>query len=133
MNARTHNGKVCPYCGQPTEYVDSEVIYGRTYGMVYLCRPCDAWVGTHKGTDRALGRLANAELREWKKKAHGYFDALWKRKMQQGASKQKARGLAYKWLSGELGIPPKETHIGMFDVDQCKKVVEVCRKYHITG
>lgn len=128
-----HNGKVCPYCGHGTEYVDSEVIYGRSYGMVYICRPCDAWVGVHKGTDRALGRLADAELREWKKKAHGYFDILWKQKMQQGIGKQKARGLAYKWLSDELGIPPKETHIGMFDVDKCKKVVEVCRKYHITG
>lgn len=31
-------GKICPYCGKPTEYVDSSIIYGRSYGMIYLCR-----------------------------------------------------------------------------------------------
>lgn len=41
-------GKVCPYCGKPTEYVDSSVIYGRSYGMIYLCRDCRAYVGVHK-------------------------------------------------------------------------------------
>lgn len=50
-------GKVCPYCGRPTEFVDSSVIYGRSYGMIYLCRDCRAYVGVHKGTDQALGRL----------------------------------------------------------------------------
>ena len=41
----------CPYCGQQAEYVDSKVIYGRSYGMAYLCRNCDAYVGVHRGTD----------------------------------------------------------------------------------
>lgn len=69
-------GKICPYCGKPTEYVDSSVIYGRSYGMIYLCRDCRAYVGVHKGTDQALGRLANAELRKAKKEAHFYFDQI---------------------------------------------------------
>ena len=61
-------GKICPYCGQPTEYVDSAAVYhGISYGMIYLCRKCDAYVGVHRGTDKALGRLANRSLREWKK------------------------------------------------------------------
>lgn len=60
-------GKICPYCGQPTEYVDSAALYhGISYGMIYLCRKCDAYVGVHRGTDKALGRLANRSLREWK-------------------------------------------------------------------
>lgn len=25
-------GKVCPYCGKAAEYVDSSIIYGRSYG-----------------------------------------------------------------------------------------------------
>lgn len=113
-------GKKCPYCYAKTQYVDSIAIYGKSYGMVYLCHPCNAWVGVHKGTDKALGRLANAELREWKKLAHEAFDKIWKYKL-------KSRPGAYKWLSGQLGILPKYTHIGMFDVDQCKMVVEACR------
>lgn len=119
----------CPYCGEYAEYVDSEIIYGKSYGMVYLCKPCDAYVGVHEGTCHPLGRLANAELRKYKIQAHAYFDPLYKRKMEKGYSKGKARSKAYQWLSREMGIPAHETHIGMFDVGQCKKVIEVCSKY----
>lgn len=109
-------GKKCPYCGEPSIYTDSEVIYGKSYGMIYLCKPCDAYVGTHKSQpDVSLGRLANAELRAAKKLAHYYFDRLWK----DGYIK---RASAYKWLSNEMGIDPDHTHIGMFDVEQCAKV-----------
>lgn len=64
----------CDYCGRQAEYVDSKVVYGKSYGMMYLCRNCMAYVGVHKGTDKPLGRLANAELRYWKKRAHAVFD-----------------------------------------------------------
>jgi hypothetical protein len=124
-----NTGKVCPYCGSKTQFVDSVVIYGKSYGMVYLCEPCKAWVGVHKGTDKALGRLANEELREWKKKAHDLFDELWMRKVGQGFSYRNARTLAYKWLSDQMKIRVDQTHIGMFDVDRCKNVVELCSKY----
>jgi len=113
--------EICPYCKENTEYVDSSCIYGKSYGMIYLCRKCRAWVGVHKGTDKALGRLANDELREWKKKAHAAFDPIWK-------SNLKNRHQAYAWVSEQLNIPPEFTHIGMFGVDTCKKLVELCKK-----
>lgn len=69
----------CDYCGRQAEYVDSKAVYGKSYGMMYLCRNCMAYVGVHKGTDKPLGRLANAELRYWKKAAHAEFDPLWQR------------------------------------------------------
>lgn len=112
----------CDYCGSRAQYVDSQVIYGRSYGMIYLCKPCDAYVGVHRGTDVPLGRLANAELRKWKCAAHDAFDPLWK-------SKRMTRHQAYAWLSEQLGIPPKRTHIGMFDVLTCKKVVQICNQW----
>lgn len=123
-------GKVCPYCNKDARLVDSAVVYGKSYGLIYFCEPCRAWVGVHKGTENALGRLANAELREWKKQAHALFDPLWNRKMKQGISKKRARAKAYKWLAGELGIDPKRCHIGMFDVDQCRQVVQICKQYY---
>jgi len=52
----------CPYCNNPAVYVDSVVIYRRSYGMIYWCRPCDAYVGVLKGTDIPFGTLANAEF-----------------------------------------------------------------------
>ena len=54
---------MCPYCGERAVYTNSKEVYGRSYGMIYLCRPCDAYVGVHDGTAKPLGRLANAELR----------------------------------------------------------------------
>jgi hypothetical protein len=115
---------ICPYCGKEPEFVDSEIVYGKSYGMIYLCRTCKAYVGVHKGTDKPLGRLANTELREYKKKAHTAFDPLWK-------SRRMKRKQAYKWLSEQLSLPESETHIGMFDIDMCKKVIEVCSEVSI--
>jgi len=113
------DGKICPYCKAPTVFVDSIEVYQKSYGMIYLCRPCGAWCGIHKDSKaKSLGRLANAELREWKKKAHDAFDPIWK-------SNYKSRHEAYEWLSNQLRIPREYTHIGYFGVDTCKIVVEL--------
>lgn len=112
----------CDYCGRLAEFVDSKVVYGRSYGKIYLCRNCMAYVGVHKGTDVPLGRLANAELRYWKKAAHAAFDPLWKR-----GPFRYHRDVAYGWLARKMGLPFEHTHIGLFDVSQCKKAVRICR------
>lgn len=113
----------CDYCGEPAVLADSAEVYGgRSYGMIWLCRPCQAWVGCHRHTDRPLGRLANAELRQWKMKAHTAFDQLWKIPPRLLGN----RSNAYAWLAERLRIEPKHCHIGMFDVATCKRVVEVC-------
>jgi hypothetical protein len=124
------DGKTCPYCNNETKFVDSIVIYGRSYGMVYYCEPCKAWCGVHKGTDQSLGRLANSNLRELKKQAHAMFDPLWQRKIATGLKKNHARAKAYIWLAKEMGIEPEKTHVGMFDEEQCKQVIEICKPYN---
>ena len=43
-------GKICPYCGQPTEFVDSVEIYGTSYGMMYWNELHDC-VKANQGTD----------------------------------------------------------------------------------
>jgi hypothetical protein len=53
------SGKICPYCKAKTSFVDSSLIYNKSYGMIYICFECDAYVGCHKGTDKAKGSLAN--------------------------------------------------------------------------
>jgi hypothetical protein len=80
--------------------------------MIYLCKPCDAYVGVHRNSTVALGRLANADLRKHKKLAHEKFDALWK-------IGGMSRSDAYSWLSKMLGTEPDFTHIGMFDKEKC--------------
>lgn len=122
--------KICDYCLKPAELVhagETGYPYRRDYGPVWLCRADLAWVGCHPGTENALGRLANAELRQAKMDAHAAFDPLWTRKMaKEGCSKSHARKAGYRWLAGELGIPPKACHIGHMDVEQCRRVVEIC-------
>lgn len=112
-------GWSCPYCGAPTKLVDDTEIYGRSFGTkCYICKPCGAWVGCHKGTDKALGRLANKELRELKHQAHEAFDPLWK-------DGYLPRTAAYEVLSTAFDLPTEQTHIGMFDEEMCRKVISL--------
>lgn len=111
--------KICPFCNNSVSLVDSAEVYSRSYGLLYLCDSypkCDARVGCHPGTVTPLGTLANKELRRWRSRAHNRFDSLWK----SGFLSRKA---AYRWLSEELGLPPSQTHIGMFNKQQCQNVI----------
>lgn len=106
----------CPFCLKPAEWVENKAIYGRNYGksvMVWFCRPCNAYVGCHQNTRRPLGTMANAETREWRKKAHATFDPLWK------TGKMK-RAKAYGFLQRIFGC---DVHIGESDVEACKKII----------
>lgn len=116
----------CPYCNSKVILASSERVYGkgRYFGPIHICKnypTCDAYVGCHKGTTRALGRLANKELREAKMAAHAAFDPLWK-----------DRGLkrtdAYAWLAEKLGIKMRDCHIAEFDVDKCQQTIEACNE-----
>ena len=116
---------ICPYCQNIAELTSSAIVYnGRDYGPIYLCKCVDGWayVGCHKGTTEPLGRLADRELREWKKKAHAAFDPLWK-------YCGMPRNEAYQWLADKLSIPRDQCHIGMFNIEMCQKVVAACEAY----
>lgn len=113
----------CPYCGEWADKTNGRKVYPRRpdlhHLVIFACLPCDAWVGTHKNSGKPLGRLANAELRKAKMAAHAAFDPLWK-------SGQMTRKEAYKRLSEKMGLTPDQTHIGMFDVEQCKTLILLC-------
>lgn len=114
---------LCDYCGKPAQLVNGSMVYnGRYHGLIWLCSSCNAWVGVHKGTNKPLGRLANADLRHWRREAHAAFDPMWRGK------EKRTRRWAYEWLAEEMRLPLKETHIGMFDVEQCKKAVKICKE-----
>ena len=118
----------CPYCCKPAVLVDSSAIYKKSYGMIWLCQPCQAWVGVHKndGKNRPLGTLANEETRHARRMAHGAFDPLWKADLDKGEPKHKVRARVYVWLAKELGIEKKDCHIGLFDLKTCVRVIEIC-------
>lgn len=120
--------EVCRYCGGLVRLVPARNVYGAAserLGLekeyIYQCQNCTARVGCHKGTTRPLGNLANETLRLKRMETHQVFDAFWKR---MGMSRTKG----YKWLSEQMGLPERLTHIGGFEMDQCQKVIDLCRK-----
>ena len=120
--------KICRYCGGVVRMVPARNVYGPAVDRlglqneyIYQCQNCTARVGCHKGTTRPLGNVANETLRLKRMETHQVFDAFWKQK---GMSR--TRG--YKWLAGQMGLPERLAHIGGFEMDQCQKVIDLCRR-----
>lgn len=113
----------CNYCYKSAELVTGREIYPHRLDLhdkrFYRCVPCGAIVGCHPGTTRALGRLANAELRKARMAAHAAFDPLWR-------SGRMTRGAAYKWLAARLGVDGGLCHIGEFELKICQRLVTLC-------
>ena len=110
----------CPYCGKDAALLDASAIYGAGIdaGLLWACRPCEAWVGCHKGTTRPKGGLAKKALRAARIRAHGAFDPIYRTGLMD-------RSEAYAWLADHVGVDRRDCHIGMFDERQCELVVIV--------
>lgn len=119
--------RVCPYCGGTPELVDAREIFGpggaRFEGKYYLCRRCRASVGCHRYSTEAMGRLATAELRDLRRRAHAVFDLIWKDRH------KPSRYNAYSWLSLRLGKPRHLVHMAYFDETDCRRVISICTAY----
>lgn len=115
---------ICRYCGNEVVFTSNAEIYGREYGngKCFLCRSCRAFVGVHTETLTPLGTLANDELRKWRNKAHNEFDKLWK-----SPTRVMTRHNAYKWLSKQMNIPKEDCHIALFEIEECKQVIDIVR------
>jgi hypothetical protein len=123
----------CPYCKNDASLVTGREIYPHRQDLFsrrfWACMPCKAWVGCHEGSKghKPLGRLANAELRILKQQAHAVFDPKWKH------SRSISRKDAYAILADKLGIPVKQCHIGYFDEETCRKVIQICNEEDFRG
>lgn len=113
---------ICPYCSDTSELVTGVTIYPHRPDLArkwfYLCADCNAYVGCHPKTKKPLGRLADSMLRGWKRNVHSLFDPLWE-------SRKMSRKAAYAYLAEHLGIHRNECHIGMFDLETCKRAVNI--------
>jgi len=111
----------CNICGWTVEYTDSKKVYGKSFGMIYLCTQCTARVSVHKGTKNAMWILADSELRDLKKMCHSLFDTQWRTWL-------RSRKAAYKLLAKGMWIPHKHCHIGRFDTQLCNKAIDTLQK-----
>lgn len=113
---------VCNICGGRVVFIENKQIYGKSRGSgyCYFCTKCHAYVGTHKNKPRkALGILANREMRLWKRRCHGVFDVLWQN--------NKERNFLYNKLAKALDIPAEDCHFGYFDVGMLQKAYDIVR------
>ncbi len=123
--------KRCNLCGGNVEYLSNSVIYGRKYGSgyCYRCQSCGAYVGTHKPCPRkAMGILANEEMREWKMKCHEIFDSFWKNKKK---DRWKKRNEMYLRLSREMNIPVEMCHFGYFDLEELRQAYQILKSWKV--
>lgn len=121
MNPRV----MCPYCNCPTALAPARYVYGQNANkprqMLYFCLICGARVGCHKTGPVPMGTPADKATRKARREAHEAFDRIWK-------SGRMTRWEAYLWLAQQMGLPQDKTHIGMFDAQQCARVVQICRE-----
>ena len=87
--------------------------------LFWFCE-CGAFVGCHPGGKKPLGAPAGKATKRARMEAHEAFDRLWK-------GKQMGRSEAYRWLAGQLGIEPRECHIGHMTAALARRTVEVSR------
>ena len=55
-----------------------------------------------------------------RKLAHEAFDPLWE-------SGLMSRSQAYRWLGLKMRLPRHECHMRFFGVEECRRVVAICR------
>lgn len=68
--------------------------------------------------DGSTSTPADQETRDLRHACHDAFDPLWKRR-----ERFKHRAQAYVWLQSVMGLPASEAHVGMFDAEQCRKLL----------
>ena len=122
--------KKCNICNGDVIYISNSKIYGKEYGSgkCYYCTKCGSYVGTHKTNHKkALGILANKEMRDMKMKCHSLFDLKWKN---ESTSKKRhiARRKAYKELANKLNISIYDCHFGYFTLDMLNKAYAILKK-----
>jgi len=125
----------CNICGSNNSVIltDSTIIYGSSYGLVYFCTNCKAYVGVHKSPDNnhgeinaPLGILADKEMIQLRKEAHKLFDPLWE-------STRLSRRGAYMVLQRVLMVPERRAHIAMLQKSELKKLIDYLNNLKINN
>jgi hypothetical protein len=120
---------LCDYCGAHavlTRAGDQAYPYREDHGPVWLCAPCQAWIGVLARSTRniPLGRLADAQLRDAKSRLHDTLEPLVAGKVRRDrVNAFEARARAIRWVSTELGFDPLPPNIHALSLDQCQQAI----------
>lgn len=128
---------LCISCNKPSRLTDGREVYPHRPDLhrkpLWKCDGCSGYVGCHPGTDRPLGVPADAPTRHARMKLHNErLDPLWAVADRAGFYKpdskkarwkirRVARYRVYSYLADKLGIPYDQCHVGLFDIERCRK------------
>lgn len=127
---------ICPDCKVEARLTDGMEIWPHRPDLhakpIWTCDGCGGRVGCHPGTTDPLGTPAGPELRRARGDLHEKrLDPLWREALESGFYKGKsryrngivktARTRVYEWLADRLSLLPEQTHVGMFDMETCKR------------
>ncbi len=85
------------------------------YGKRFHCEEPGCTV---VGWDGPTSTPADLETRQLRHRVHLAFDPLWKTR-----ARWRSRNNAYRWLRKFTKLPEHLCHIGMFNKDQCNRVL----------
>jgi hypothetical protein len=136
LNA-TPGAPLCGTCKTGARLTDGKEVYPYRLDLhdrpIWKCDGCGGYVGCHPGTTKPLGTPADAALRKARGTLHDQrFDPIWKTADSCGlytpednrarwTIRRRARDRLYQWLAAELDIPVERCHIGMFDLETCRR------------
>jgi hypothetical protein len=111
----------CMECGYRAFLTTGAEIYPHrrdlSGGNYYKCPKCpNSYCGCHRGTKKPLGVPCGPETRNARTYVHRVLDPIWKKSGAAGARRQ-----VYQALADHMGLSMKDTHVGLFDIQQCRK------------
>ncbi len=115
----------CNICRGTVIFTSNARIYGKEYGTgkMYYCVDCGAYVGTNPSNPKmATGLLANAKMRELKKKCKELSKDLF------GKKKDDAKEEAKRWLAGQIKVSPDNFSFSYLSEDKLEEAIAVLEK-----
>ena len=71
--------------------------------------------------------MAYKNVQHYRHTVHRYLDAIWSTSSQ----RKKARSTMYRLLSNKMNLDINETHVSMFNREQCKQAIKILRPMYI--
>lgn len=131
------NAPTCGSCSAIARLTTGLEIYPHRFDLhekqIWKCDGCGGYVGCHPGTTNPLGTPAKWDLRNARRILHNeMIDPLWKTADSCGLYtpedekarhkiRRSARGRVYGYLAQKLGMQRTEIHVGMFDIETCRR------------
>lgn len=75
--------------------------------------------------DGGTSTPADQDTRDLRHECHQVFDPLWR-----GKARFKRRGDAYAWLAKFMAVKIEHAHIGHFDREQCRRLLDELKLTH---